>query len=88
MTVEEIRRVSRPSSRALIMKDGEMLYIGWFCNVPQELKYKEVRELSIEQEVKHKDWKRLGLRSPLQPDETPEYSFADLETSLYHKIKI
>ena len=88
MTVEEIRRVSRPSGRALIVKDKEVLYTGWFCNVPEELKYKEVRELSIEQEVKHKDWKRLGLRSPLQPDETPEYSFADLETRLYHKIKI
>lgn len=88
MTVEEIKRVSKPSGRALIVKDKEVLYIGWFCNVPEELKHKEVRELSIEQEVKHKDWKRLGLRSPLQPEEMPDYCFADLMTKLYYKMKI
>lgn len=37
-------------------------------------------------EIRHKEWQKRGLMAPLQPQETPEYSFSDLQMSLYNTI--
>lgn len=31
-------------------------------------------------------WRKRGLMAPLQPQETPEYSFSDLQMNLYNTI--
>lgn len=46
----------------------------------------EVKRFSATPEIRHKEWKKRGLMAPLQPWETPEYSFADLQMSLYNTI--
>lgn len=37
-------------------------------------------------EIRHKEWQKRGLMAPLQPQETPEYSFSDLQMNLYNTI--
>ena len=34
------------------------------------------------------NWEKLGLTSPMQPEEMPDYRFSDLEMKLYYRIKV
>lgn len=88
MTVAEIREVSQASSRAWIEKDGTVLFADWFYKVPEDLQKAIVKEFTFYPEIRHKDWEKLGLDSPMQPEETPDYHFSDLEMKLYYRIKI
>ena len=88
MTVGEVRKVIRPSSRAIIQQAGQILYIGWFHEIPQELNQETVKEIEALPEMRHRQWKAKKLLSPLSPEETPDYNFADLQMKLYYKIKI
>lgn len=88
MTVGEIREVSQPSARAWIEKDGNVLFADWFYKVPEELQKVEVKEFTFYPEIRHKDREKLGLISPIQPEEMPDYRFSDLEMKLYYRIKV
>ena len=88
MTVGEIREITWPSCRALIERDGKIVYIDWFYKIPEELRREKIKELIISTEVRHKNWKKLGLDRPLQPDELPDYSFSDLEMKIYYRMLI
>lgn len=39
-------------------------------------------------EIRHKEWKKRGLMPPMKPEETPEFSFSDLQMTLYNTIYI
>lgn len=88
MTVGEIREVSPPSSRAWIEKDGIVVFTDWFYKVPENLLKAKVKEFAFSQEIRHKDWEKLGLISPMQPEEMTDYSFSDLMMKLYYKMTI
>ena len=88
MTVGEIREVSQPSARAWIEKDGNVLFADWFYKVPEDLLKAKVKEFNLYPEIRHKNWEKLGLTSPMQPEEMPDYSFSDLMMKLYYKMTI
>ena len=88
MTVGEIREVSQPSARAWIEKDGNVLFADWFYKIPEDLLKAKVKEFTFAPEICHKDWEKLGLISPMQPEEMPDYSFSDLMMKLYYRMKI
>lgn len=52
----------------------------------EELMDAEVKRFRPTPEIRHKEWRKRGLMAPLQPQETPEYSFSDLQTNLYNTI--
>ena len=81
MTVAEIREVSQPSARAWIEKDGKVLFADWFYKVPEDLLKAKVKEFTFSRE-------KLGLDSPIQPEEMPDYHFSDLMMKLYYKMTI
>lgn len=39
-------------------------------------------------EITHRRWKELGLMKPLEPEQTAQYKFSDLQMSLYYTIYI
>lgn len=88
MTVGEIREVSQASSRAWIEKDGAVLFADWFYKIPEDLQKAEVKEFTFYPEIRHKEWEKRGLDSPMQPEEMPDYSFSDLIMKLYYRMKI
>ncbi len=53
----------------------------------QYLGYKVIA-LYMRPEISHKRAKELGLIEPLHPEDTPAYSFSDLELRLYYEIVI
>lgn len=52
----------------------------------EELMDAEVKRFRPIPEIRHKEWQKRGLMAPLQPQETPEYSFSDLQMNLYNTI--
>lgn len=52
------------------------------------IKGETVRKFRSVMEITHKRWKELNLMRPLEPDETPDFSFSDLQMSLYYTFYI
>lgn len=73
---------------AWIEKDGNVLFADWFYKVPEDLLKAKVKEFAFAPEICHKNWEKLGLTSPMQPEEMPDYSFSDLMMKLYYRMKI
>ena len=77
-----------------IIKDGADVFVGWLGTFVAEKellqKYggQKVKQFKIVTEVRHKRWKELGLMQPLQPEETPDFRFSDLQMKLYYTIYI
>jgi hypothetical protein len=91
MKLREFLTVFSNPDRIRIVKDDKAVYTGYLALIQhaenlEELMDAEVKRFSATPEIRHKEWKKRGLMAPLQPWETPEYSFADLQMSLYNTI--
>lgn len=93
MTLQEFFGVIENSDRIRIIKDGVDVFAGYlaiFRQHKRELleKHKnvKVRKFRAIPEIRHKQWKELNLMKPLEPEETPDFSFDDLQMSLYYTI--
>lgn len=91
ITVREFLKTLTGPDRIKIVKDKEILFVGWRGieeMIPPECLDAEMKLFRAEPEIRHKEWKKRGLMSPLEPDQTPDFSFSDLEMKLYYKICI
>ena len=98
--LKDIVGLLRNSDRVRIIKDNKAVYVGWLANLVtahgiegkgelyQQYKDDEVIRLAAVDEIRHKKWQELNLTSPLEPSETPDYSFSDLEMRMYYTIHI
>ena len=99
-TLQDIVGLLQNSDRIRIIKDNKDVYVGWLAGLVtahgiegkgelyQRYKNEEVRSLRAVDEIRHKKWKELNLARPLEPKETPDYSFSDMEQKLYYTIYI
>lgn len=87
--------------RVIREEDKKELYVGYlsiltlhFDKDPEKaalcksIQEADVKKYRTELEIRHKQWKEKGLMAPLEPEELPQYSFSDLQLSLYHTIYI
>ena len=93
MTVKEQIAVFDSAVRLQIMKGETELYLGYlanfqYCQEIESILEAEVIKFKAIPEIKHKQWKEKRLMQPLEPNETPQYSFSDLQMSLYYTIYI
>lgn len=89
-TVEDFLRLIRPSDRVRIVKGATDIYVGFMAGIEEDVRQQVMTE-QLEQfravpEIRHKKYKELGLMEPLEPDQTPQYSFSDLQMSLYYTM--
>lgn len=78
-----------------IVQGGKEIYTGYLGMmvysgdaVHEAVRDAEIKRFSAVPEIRHRDWRRLGLDSPLHPEEMPQYSFSDLQMTLYYTIEI
>ena len=98
MTLEEGIAVLQNPDRVRIFKGKEQLFIGYrvylvqdlgdFDKVMEEHGKDEVKSFRAIPEITHKQWKDRGLLPPIQPEELAQYSFSDLQMSLYYTFYI
>lgn len=94
MTVEEFAGLIDRSDKVRIIKGGQEEFTGWLALLEMQegiygaLREETVRKFRAVPELRHREWKERGLAAPLEPEETPEYSFSDLRMTLYYTIYI
>lgn len=91
ITVREFLKTLTGPDRIKIVKDKEILFVGYRADgkeIPPECLDAEMKMFRSEPEIRHREWKKRGLMPPLEPEQTPDFSFSDLEMKLYYKICI
>ena len=95
MKVDEFLEVLSHSNLLRIRQEGRDLYRGYLGLLRQDdsgayekFRDAEIKCFMIEPEITHRDWKRKRLEPPLLPEEAAQYSFRDLQVTLYYKIEI
>ena len=79
MTVKDIMTLLESPDRVRVIKDGEEIYNQYFANMEVD---KDIVAQIGDAEVKR-------FRAiPMKPEETPDYSFRDLQLCIYHTITI
>ena len=82
----------RNPDRIRIVKGGRDLFVGFMGQMEEEDRQKyadeAVKRIKGAPEITHKHWKEKGLRSPILPDQAADYSFSELQMTLYHVIEL
>lgn len=91
MKLREFLTVFEQSDRLRIVKNEKDVYTGFLALMAhagnmEALMDAEVKRFRPTPEIRHKEWQKRGLMTQLQPQETPEYSFSDLQMNLYNTI--
>ena len=88
MTVKDVMTLLESPDRVRVIKDGEEIYNQYFANMEVD---KDIVAQIGDAEVKRFraiPEKERGLIAPMKPEETPDYSFRDLQLCIYHTITI
>jgi len=90
MTVREQLGVISSSCRVVIKRADNIIYSNFnaMADIGDDIALADVKKLTFKPEINHKNWQQLGLMQPLKPEDTPAYSFSDLELRLYYVIDI
>lgn len=94
MTLEEFVKLLENSDRLRILKDGKEVFVGWLAmlvmhnEMYERMRTDAVKKFKAIPEIRHRQWKERNLMKPLEPDETPEFLFSDLQMNLYYTIYI
>lgn len=94
MTLQQFLETLTNPDMLRIIKDGKDVFVGYLgiFNAEKELleQYggQQVQRIRAVPEIRHKKWKERNLMSPLLPEETPDFSFHDLQMKLYYTIYI
>ena len=90
MTVKEFIGTLESSDRLRIIEGKAEVYVGYLAAFKPfaDHEISEVKKFRAVPEITHRRWKELGLMKPLEPDQTAQYKFSDLQMSLYYTIYI
>lgn len=94
MALEEFVKLLENSDRLRILKDGKEVFVGWLAmlvmhnEMYERMRTDAVKKFKAIPEIRHRQWKERNLMKPLEPDETPEFLFSDLQMNLYYTIYI
>lgn len=94
MTVGDFLETIENPDRVRIVQQGEDVFVGFLgvlrlkTEVFDSIRGETVRKFRAIPEIRHRRWKELNLMRPLEPNETPDFAFSDLQMSLYYTIHI
>ena len=94
MTVGEFFETIENPDRVRIMQQDKDIFTGFLgvlvlnTELFDCIEDEKVVKFRSHPDIRHKILKELNLMRPLEPDETPDYCFSDLEMKLYYTIYI
>lgn len=97
MTLEEQTDVLENADMLRVLKDRKEIYVGYLAlfnpkignhknEVFEKHRNETVKRFRAVPEITHRKWKELNLMQPLQPQETPDFCYKDLQEKLYYTI--
>lgn len=93
VTVEELVNLTNKTGKLRVFEGKEQQYIGYMFDLieyKQELwqrwKHKLVKSFGFHLDIRHKNWKELGLMEPLEPDSIASYQYSDMQEEVYYEI--
>ena len=90
--LEDVLTLLRNPDRIRIVKGGCDLFIGFLGQMEEADRGKYADEIvdriTASPEIRHRQWKQRGLMSPIMPDQAADYSFSDLQMTLYQVIEL
>lgn len=87
MKVKRKRRMSRRRRERTYIAVMVLLAIAVSIGLTRSVMRDDKRFRAIP-EITHRKYKERGLIAPMKPEETPDYSFRDLQLCIYHTITI
>lgn len=94
MIVDELLRVLENPDMIRIVSGDQDVYVGYLGTMEyhkrdlSKVMLQEVLSFRCIPEIRHRNWKELGLDAPLTPEHTPDYLCSDLQSTLYYTIYI
>lgn len=94
MIFRDVMTVLESADRVRILQDNKVVYEGYFANMRVDTEIlnqfgdMEVKRYRMNPEISHKQWRERKLMPPMRPDETPDFSFKDLQLTIYHDIYV
>lgn len=99
MKVRDFIGILDNSDRLRIIAGSTDVYTGYlalfrpFADHETSEEYRKYSEYEVKKfravpEITHRRWQELGLMKPLEPDQTAQYMFSDLQMQLYYTIYI
>ena len=99
MTLADLLNTLESADMLRIIKGDEEMFVGYLalfapevghtnCTLCEQHKNDKVIRVRAVPEITHKRWKELNRMQPLRPEETPDFSFSDLQMKLYYTIYI
>lgn len=94
MTVGDFLATITNPDRVRIVQQDKDIFVGFLgvfvlkTDLFDSIVNEKVVKFRAVPEICHRRWKELNLMRPLEPDETPDYRFSDLEMKLYYTIYI
>ena len=94
VTLSALAALISQSERARVIKNGSVVFADWGYYLKE--RYKEngftgdeiVTDFRAHLDKAHTDWKKLGLRPPLDQESTPQYIAGDMRLNMYYDIYI
>ena len=86
MKLREFLTVFEQSDRLRIVKNEKDVYTGFLALMAHAGNMEALMDAEVKRFRPTPEWQKRGLMAPLQPQETPEYSFSDLQMNLYNTI--
>lgn len=102
MTLDQLFDVTDKYHRWIINEGTNSIYVGYRWNLRddafnleprngdlyEQIKDREIEHLTFHIDISHKKWKEKGLMKPLMPEETPQYSYSDLQETVYYEVHL
>lgn len=92
MKVNEFCEIITNPDRLRIIQQDEEIFVGFLGvlklrpEIFSKIQDKTIIRFKASPEITHKQWKERNLTKPLEPEETPEFVFRDLQMKLYYTI--
>lgn len=96
-TLRQLVSTLPKEQRICVIRNREAVYAGFVADIVDPLGVHPsnpiehimdhlVSKIVTDTEIRHKKWKENGYMPPLEPSETPDYEFKELEQKTYLKV--
>lgn len=100
--MDQLMNITNRHEHWIIYDGDERIFVGWcweLCDkliedkereseLYKKIKGREVKRFCFHTDINHKKWRELGLMSPLMPGDEAQYSYSDLQETIFYEAHL